>query len=444
MPSARAAVIQPLAEQASRFPLMPALEPDTAGLDARDSRLAVAIHRATLRHWLTLHHLLNRKLRQRLERMDPVLRAILLSGAAQLLYMRRLPDHAVVDEAVGLARHHFPRRPGMAKLTNAVLRRIAELVDPDDVPVEWVPARNLLPIPEGALRLREPALPDPDDLDRHLSVATSHPVQLVRAWAEQCDDDTLRQRLAHSLKQAPTILNVPNAATLTADERPEPHAQPGFYLWRGSHAELLDHLRRHPDRWVQDPTAAAPVNASTDTEPHIIIDYCAGRGTKARQLAQLHPDATVLATDPDDHRFEQLQALAADHPGIEAVPHERIRDHAGTADLLVLDVPCSNTGVLARRLEARYRYRRKTLDSLIALQQSILRAAAPLLKRDDDANLPRLLYSTCSLEPAENEHQARWAMHELNMRTLRSEAIAPAGDGPAYHDGGYYALLGPA
>ena len=109
----------------------------------------------------------------------------------------------------------------------------------------------------------------------------------------------------------------------------------------------------------------------------------------------------------------------------------------------MIDAPCSNTGVLARRLEAKYRYTRASLASLIELQQSIIIDGLRL--RDESGFL---LYATCSIDPDENEKQAAWVeryhpLHRESERTILP-AGQPGGDPARYHDGGYAALLGPA
>jgi 16S rRNA (cytosine967-C5)-methyltransferase len=105
-------------------------------------------------------------------------------------------------------------------------------------------------------------------------------------------------------------------------------------------------------------------------------------------------------------------------------------------DLLVLDVPCSNTGVLARRPEARYRFGRRSLESLVELQRQIMRAAMSLA-----ASGGRVLYSTCSMLDEENQQQAVWLAKQWRGRIVAEHLELPSGIGPAYHDGGYFALL---
>ena len=115
---------------------------------------------------------------------------------------------------------------------------------------------------------------------------------------------------------------------------------------------------------------------------------------------------------------------------------EAVEAMVGQADLLVLDVPCSNTGVLARRPEARYRYSRKTLGQLADLQRSIINRALPLVSRSGS-----VLYATCSIEEVENQPQAERIADKLGGSVVRAERTLPGGEGETYHDGGYWALI---
>jgi 16S rRNA (cytosine967-C5)-methyltransferase len=175
--------------------------------------------------------------------------------------------------------------------------------------------------------------------------------------------------------------------------------------------------------------------------PGLIVDYCAGRGTKTRQLAVTHPAAQIVATDPDRQRFKELKATFEGHERVRVVDFREMDEFAGQADLLLLDVPCSNAGVLARRPEARYRYRPELFESIEKLQREIIGASSRLLKRDGDRVTGTLVYSTCSIEPSENEEQAAWAAKTLGMNVERTELTLPGGDGTTYHDGGFFAIL---
>jgi 16S rRNA (cytosine967-C5)-methyltransferase len=203
-------------------------------------------------------------------------------------------------------------------------------------------------------------------------------------------------------------------------------------------------LAAHPALRVQDPTSAMTVASLAPLlprAPQLIVDLCAGRGTKTKQLAELFPNATIFATDPDDARFAALAELRHRHPGIKPLsPQSVFREAAGKADLLLLDVPCSNSGVLARRPEARYRFSKARTAAVIELQQKIADPAIGLV-----APGGAVIYATCSIERAENESQVKRLASRFGLTLAVERSIMPAGlpgDSPrVYRDGGYHALL---
>ncbi|MFA9479165.1 transcription antitermination factor NusB [Phycisphaerales bacterium AB-hyl4] len=456
--SAREIATRALADAAQRFPDLPPQTLDTVGLTSAEAALAVAIHRTTLRRWLTLEHVVSRFVKQPMWRLQPTMRAVLLAGAAQLLFMDRLPSYAVVDEMVQLARRLV--RPQAAAMVNGVLRNTARLVtNRSDTP--WQPAANSIPHytdrkpgdapPNGAdtpgfITLKRDVFPDPaTDLPAHLALATNMPEHVVRRWFDSFDAPTATTLCLHTLKPAPTIVaiepgfatdNTPTDATPEASSVPPwaPHARPGFIVWQSTHDELTAFLDASPHRRVQDPASAEPVTAVRDIAFTAALDYCAGRGTKTRQLAAAHPDAKILATDINPDRLDELTHAAAGLPNIERLAIDEAKQQQ--VDLLLLDVPCSNTAVLARRPEARYRLTRKTMNNLLELQRRIIRDALPAL-----APLGHVLYSTCSLDVAENNQQARWLAKQINGEIIHEHQTLPVGLGLSYHDGSYHALI---
>jgi 16S rRNA (cytosine967-C5)-methyltransferase len=443
-PSARAVAARALAHAAESFPHLGPCPLDTAGLDDREARLALAIHRTALQRWLTLEFLLDGFLRQPMHALEAPLRGVLLSAAAQLLFLPRLPAHAVVDESVRLARRQV--RPGAAGLVNAVLRRLAPLVCNPVPDQPWSPARDRLPLARGFLPLSEPLLPDPELLDAHLAAATSHPLDLVRHWLAALGPERTMALCVHDLRTPPTLVAVePGFSASSVENIPTPTAAgAGFIVWNGSHDELSRFLAGDVHRRVQDPAAALAVQATAELAPRRIVDFCAGRGTKTRQLATLHPGTEILAGDPDPQRLADLRTVATCLPNVRVLTPAQMRKLGpGTVDLLVLDVPCSNTAVLARRPEARYRFSPATLRSLVRLQRGIVASAKAL-----PAPGGHILYTTCSLEEQENATQARWIAATLHASMVREQLLLPASGHaeidpyyPFYHDGSYHALL---
>lgn len=440
--SARARVCWAISGQIRRFPDLELTPLDTSGLDERDAALAHVIHDGVLRRWLTLWHLIARGLDR--PGLDPPPKAIaaLLVGAAQLVLLERVPVHAAVNESVEWTKINAGM--GASRLVNAVLRTVADLVGPDNAKTRrpgYDGGLDELPLSDGtSLILTKPMMPT--DPVQRLAVATSVPTDLLRAWTKHASLREARRLAMHALVAPPTIVNTAHArGDLPLSLRP--HTLPGHHVFTGTHAELSALLSERRDLWVQDPGSSLAVSTVSDLRPKVVVDACAGLGTKTRQLAHTFPDATVVATDIDLLRQSALREATRGLANVTVVGHRELATWAGKADLVLLDVPCSNTGVLARRVEARYRFGRESQDQLTAMQRQIIADALILLAPGPRRG--RILYSTCSLDPAENQGQAAWAEKWHSMRGERERARAPqglAGEAPeGYSDGAYAVVL---
>lgn len=438
---AREAAALALADAAERMPRVGAIEAETAGLTPADARLATAMTRHGVQRWLTLETLLDHAAGRSIAEFEPRLRGVLIASAAQLVFMDRLPAYAVLDRGVELARRLI--RPGAAKLTNAVLRKLDGLIA-EHLEEECEPAADVVPRLGGGVRLRHRALPDPSDPRAYLVVAWSVPRRLVDRWFERCGEEQAVAMCRCAARTPPAILAVAGDEAAVHDEPGlTPHEQPGFAVWHAARAagglRLDDLLGRHPTWRVQDPTSAAAVGlAQGITGVERVLDFCAGRGTKTRQLAAMFPHARIDATDTQPQRRAELGSAFADAANVRVIEP----DHAWTQryDLILLDVPCSNTGVLSRRPEARYRFSKQDLRELTAIQRRLLDAAAASL-----TPAGRILYSTCSVEAEENDRMVQRFCDRGGFEIAAEHRILPAGERDGvYHDGGFAASLQPA
>jgi 16S rRNA (cytosine967-C5)-methyltransferase len=322
-------------------------------------------------------------------------------------------------------------------LVNAVLRRVARLRSGDgplaagEDRVAW--DRDELPWHDGrVLRLTEPVF-SLDPLDR-LGEQTSHPRALLESWTGRFGTRQASELAAHDLVHPPILVTGADVPAGCA-----PHEEPGFAVFPGGRSELEEMLDRCPGTWAQDPASARAVLATADLDPRLIVEVCAGKGTQTRQLAALHPQATIVASDTNHDRLETLRRSIRNDRVRVAESHELI-EFAGRADLVVVDAPCSNTAVLARRVEARYRFGPESLRQLSDMQRQIL---ADALRLPSPAGY--LLYSTCSLEQEENQGQREWLSRWHGLRLIREGQCLPRGrpgDPPArYRDGAYHAIL---
>lgn len=435
----RDAVCAWLGRQTAKWPeldLRPFEAP--AGLAARDAALAHAIADGVVRRWLTLEYLIERQTGRPLAGMQLALQGALLAGAAQVYLLDRVPAYAAIDHAVEFAKRHV--RAGAGDLANAVLRRLADLRGERRAEA-WDDRRDALPMEDGGVvMLNEAALPE--EPAARLGVATSHPRELLEAWSSRQDAATVRRLAMHSLMTAPTTLNVAHAEAPLDEAVSRPHAMAHARVFTGTREQLLALMAARRDVWVQDAASALAAMSLRGMEPRVVVDLCAGQGTKTRQLAAIFPDARIIAADTDDRRLETLQETFAGQERVEVMEFGAAAGACrGEADLVLLDVPCSNTGVLARRPEAKYRFGGRSMTNLVKLQRRIVDAALPMLRPISGV----VAYSTCSIDPRENEEQVEWMRGERGLRAGQVDALLPGGqpgEGPeGYHDGAFCAVM---
>ena len=193
----------------------------------------------------------------------------------------------------------------------------------------------------------------------------------------------------------------------------------------------------------QDPTATQ-VSLALDPRPGMnVLDFCAAPGTKTTHIAELMADkGSITALDvSEDKRLRITENARRMGIGIiNVMPSEAAGGlEIGSFDRVLVDVPCSNTGVLARRPEARWRFDLRSLNQ-VAADQRTLASMAVMFTRPGG----RLVYSTCSIEQEENQQNVRWLLQKhRNLELIKDELTLPGGasDATQWHDGGYYAIF---
>jgi 16S rRNA (cytosine967-C5)-methyltransferase len=421
------------------FPQLSFDGPRTLELSPLDAAFAHAIYDAVLRRWYTLEYIVRGLLQGDYDAMEPPLKAALLAGAAQLLLLDRVPQHAAVNETVSWTK--WAMNQGAGGLVNAVLRKVIEEVlggQPRRILPTWDGDPGALPLADGtALFCGRMTLPE-DPLER-LAVATSHPRTLLGRWRRDLGEAEAARIALHDLISPPTILNLGGVAPETVGC--VAHDAPGHGVFGGTREELNKILLENPRVWAQDPASSGAIESAAHLSPTLIIDVCAGQGTKTRQLARAFPKARVIASDTDRTRLARLREAAAHEPRITVMDPVTVgKLHTGTADLVLLDVPCTNTGVLARRVEARYRFDGDQMGRMVETQREIFANAMRLLKPGG-----AMLYATCSLEPEENRLlvEAACESGQFEVERVRQEPPRgqPGGRAEGYFDGAFSALL---
>ncbi len=381
LPGARAVAVRVLARALDGAYVSSALDGETrrARLDARDAALAAQIVYGALRVRPSLDAVLDRHVHRGASKLDPFARALLWSGAYQILHLERVPVHAAVDESVRLARRE--RGPRVGGFVNAVLRKVAAERPAHPVanpPLEvpgWLAASLAESLGDERARdfLESRAMPPPIVLR----------VELARATRESVRDAILRAR-----PDAEVTAGTLSEAALAVRHAGDPRALPGY-------AEGLFAVQDEGSQAV-----AALVGAA---EGERIADACAGRGGKTAVLARaVGPTGSVTAIDLHEARLGQIRG-ELDRLGVEAeVATEAVDLTVGTGgldgrfDAVLVDAPCTGIGTIHRRPEILLRAEPGDAARLAATQAAILANAARLLRPGG-----RLVYAVCSPLAAE-------------------------------------------
>ena len=408
------------------------------GLSDADRGLATDLTYGVIRRKATLDAVIVAYAARDLAQIDPVLRQILRLGLYQLIYQERIPAHAAVDESVRLTKPMGKARA--AGFVNAVLRSVTrELTVEATAPVER-PRHALIISASRCCVFRRPVLPSPEQETAYLAAALSFPEWLIARWRKRFGAKTAHELLTVSNEPAPLFIR-PNALKVTRDglanalgeegiiATPSPS---GLTLAVPAHAKI-EELPGFAEGWfmVQDDSSAA-VAPFLDPRPgETLLDLCAAPGGKACHAAELMENrGRILAVDNDPRRLSMVNenALRLDIGVIAGAEGEGAlfaRSHPASFDRVLLDAPCSNTGVLRRRVEVRWRLSDRVIADC-ARQQAVLLDAALHAVRPGGT----VVYSTCSIEPEENEAVVRKALtRHPDCTRERSQQLLPAPDG---------------
>lgn len=350
-------------------------------LDARDRRWTRELVYGMLRNRAGIDTILSERVRGGLVRLDPDVIDLLRLGVYQLLHMGSVPAYAAIAQTVELAK----RRHGLgaSKLVNAVLRRTDRERD--------------------QLTAATPA----DTLEA-LALKYSHPRWLIARWIERWGEQDTERLLTLNNADAPIAIRpygivreqleamLEAAGVHVADA---PYARDSIAISGGTTFTELGAFRKGLF-FVQDPAATLVTEYAAIPTGATVADLCAAPGGKALELSR-----TASVVVASDKSFGRLQRLLANQRRLENV---NVLPFVGDArnpairpvDAVLIDVPCTGTGTFRRHPDARWRIKVSDIAVMSSLQKLILRAAAKTVKPDG-----LLIYSTCSLEPEENEEQ---------------------------------------
>ncbi len=371
-------------------------------------------------------------------------------GAYELIYSPQTPEYAIINEAVENAKAIAAKK--QAGFVNAVLRQITRNIKNRQVKLSDADAQKTLPqnLSTGC-EFDQAILSDPETKPAYyLSETFSLPEWLVKNWLEEFGYKKARQ-ICFASNRKPTIYLRPNPLKTTVQELTQKFSNNDidFEICQGAVIKLIKPgtVSKLPGFaeglfTIQDLTAGKVVEQLQPKQDWLILDLCAAPGTKTTHLAEFTADKSrIFATDIDSQRLkkvkENVERLAL--KSVHIIPYDKLQQTAAELDgfdCILIDVPCSNAGVLAKRPEVRFRIKPASVKKLAKIQLQILQTANQLLKPTGT-----ICYSTCSIQQQENSKLiAKFLSTNPNYKFKTQQLTLPIADNLT-HDGGYFAIL---
>lgn len=358
-------------------------------LERADAALATEIVYGTIQRLNTIDYFLGRLVSKGLGKLQPWVRNLLRLSFYQLRYLERVPDHAIVSEAVNIAKRRG--HSGISGMVNAVLRNA-------------IRRKEELQLP--------PELPEP----QRIALQHSHPQWLVDRWLQQlgaerteriCEANNVPPHvsirvnpLKTSREQLLRLLQTSGAA----DAAPSPLAPGGVIVSGGGNLALTPAFAEGLFT-IQDESSMLVAAAVAPAAGMTVLDCCAAPGGKTTHLAELMGDqGTVYACDIHEHKrklieesaerlgLTSIRALTADARKLGS------RFPAESFDRILLDAPCSGFGVIRRKPDLKWTKSEADVQDIAKIQRELLEEVHRLLRPGGV-----LVYSTCTIEREENE-----------------------------------------
>lgn len=355
-------------------------------LESRDRAEVREYVQNILRRRSYLDFLIDQFSNVKIDEMKSSLKNILRLGVYDMVFMDSTPDYAAINESVDIAKYSLGSRTG--DLTNAILRNLQREID---------------------------NLPKPNFEDRTKLVATtfSHPEWLVKRWTNRFGEREAFQLMQANNKRPVYYIRANNLRTKTENFKlrmtkhgidfEESDWLPGYFKVDSVAPFISKGWLAKGFCQVQDIAAGFAPFLLDPEEGESIYDLCAAPGTKSVLMSDLmNGEGDILAVDVSSERLDRLaqSALSYHAENIRVRRADVTELELDEADGVLLDAPCTGTGVLSKRADLRWRRDQESLDNAVELQAKLLDSAAKMVKKDG-----RLVYSTCSLEEEENMEQ---------------------------------------
>ncbi len=377
---------------------------------AEDRRLLLQLTNGVLRNRTLLEWVVVRFVHGGFKKVPPAFSLILSAAAYEIFFIQNIPAFATVDQYAGLARRLVSSRQ---KQVNAVLRKVAALPS-----------------------MPEPERPSPVNTG-YLGLRYSFPNWLVERWVGFWGME-FTESLLNRLNQVPTFdIRVDGEVSRveTALENRGIGFQKSEYFENSLRIENLQNLLSLPEFGsgqitVQDESAQIPVRLLPDLQSGLILDACAAPGTKFRQLTLKYPRAVVIGLDNNLKRLKKLKAILTRQVSGQSrlvVADARHLPFRRQFDLVLVDAPCSGSGVVQKHPDIRWRRSLSEIGEFSRLQDEIMESVMAGL-----ASGGTMVYSTCSIDPDENEQVIRTFLKrhpEMQIRPPAPEKIKATDEG---------------
>lgn len=354
-------------------------------LDKPDRAFITRVTEGTLEYLITIDAILERCSTVRVRKMKPLIRTLLRMSVYQIFWMDRVPDRAVCDEAVKLAEKR--RFQGLKGFVNGLLRAVIRQKD-SFVFDDW-------------------------------SIRYSMPQWLIDHWRQTWPDAAVEGMLKAFLEDIPTTVR----CNLTRKSRPEiiaslqgqgvtvcpsPLSKQALLLTAYDYLESLEAFR---EGWIQvQDVSSGFVGTIADPRPgDRILDVCGapgGKGLHAADLLKGSGMVTVRDLTEEKVRLIKENITRSGFTNIEAQVWDALsfdESWEAQADIVLADLPCSGLGIIGKKPDIKYQMSLEKMQELAALQRDILTVVTRYVKPGG-----MLVYSTCTINPAENEEQAAW------------------------------------
>jgi len=353
------------------------------GIETKDRGLLTELTYGTLQHRMTLDYYLEPFVRGKL---DGWVRELLRLSLYQIVYLTKIPPHAVVHEAVEIAKRRGHKR--IAPTVNGILRSVLRKG-----------VRSLDEMQDGTLKT---------------SIETSHPEWLIKRWNEQFGEEEAAI-MAHENNHPAAMTIRVNTAKATPDEVVALLESEGVEVRKGevvpeciiSESGNLANTKAYKDGLItiQDESSMLPVLALDLSSGMKVLDMCAAPGGKTTHIAEkMNDKGEVFAHDLHEHKLKLIEANAT-RLGLTSIQassgdSRKLTElyELSSFDRILVDAPCSGLGVIRRKPEIKYNKTQADIDGLTSIQSDLLDTARELIKSDGV-----IVYSTCTVEYAENQ-----------------------------------------